>query len=238
MKNKTKVCTTIQELPESERPYEKFEALGPEHLSDVELLAIILQSGTVGKTSLELAKDIIYQNGPHATLADMHRWSGPQLQKIRGVGRVKSLQILSICELGKRLAKSDARKGLSFTSPKSIAKFFMEDMRHLTREHMKLLLLDSRSQLINESTISKGTVNGTCISPRELMVEALRHEAVGMILLHNHPSGNPDPSQEDIDFTTRVKLAGELVGIDLLDHIIIGNNMYVSFVESGKLKRI
>lgn len=238
MINERKAPQKLQSLPKDQRPYEKGEALGCEYLTDVELLAIILQSGTTGKTSLELAHDIIYQNGPESSLVDMHQWNMKQLRKIRGIGRVKSLQILSICELGKRLSKAGAKKGLTFTSAKSIVEFYKEDMRHLRQEHVKLILLDSKSQMISDRTISKGTINATSISPREIFVEALKQEAVGIILIHNHPSGDPSPSEEDLRFTKNVYFTGALVGIDLLDHIIIGNNSYVSFKESGKLKNI
>lgn len=236
MEKEIKKGTTIQHLPEGERPYEKCECMGCEALSDVELLAIILQSGTKGRSSLELARDIIYHNGEKSSLADIHQWNMQQLRGIKGIGRVKSLQILCICELGKRLSKADAKKGLAFNNPKSIVNFFKEEMRHLRQEHMKLILVDTKSQLMRESTISIGTINSTAISPRELLVEALKIGAVGMILIHNHPSGDPSPSLEDIQFTKRMKMAGDLVGVELLDHIIIGNNAYISFNESGQLK--
>ena len=124
---------------------------------------------------------------------------------------------------------------LCFQSPATIAQYYMEDLRHEKQEHMKLLMLNSKSMLIGESDISKGTVNASLITPRELFIEALQKNAVTIVIMHNHPSGDPVPSQEDIYTTNRIKKAGELIGIELLDHIIIGNNCYISFREQGML---
>ena len=136
-------------------------------------------------------------------------------------------------ELAKRLSQAKAKERLSFTLPSSIADYYMEEMRHQKQEHMKLLMLNTKSKLIGETNISKGTVNAALVSPRELFIEALDKEAVSIILLHNHPSGDPAPSTNDILLTKRVKDAGALIGVELLDHIIIGNNCYMSFSESG-----
>ena len=149
-----------------------------------------------------------------------------QLLKIKGIGKVKSIQILCLAELARRMAKAEASLGLDFSSPDSIARYYMEDLRHKKREVMKLLL-------ISEMDVSTGTINSTLVSPRELFVEALQKNAVSIILLHNHPSGDPTPSKEDLLATRRIREAGALIGIELLDHIIIGDNCYFSLREKG-----
>ena len=137
--------------------------------------------------------------------------------------------------IAKRLSKASAGELLSFENPDSIARYYMEDLRHEKQEIMKLLMLNSKSKLIGETNISKGTVNASLITPRELFIEALQKNAVFVIILHNHPSGEPTPSREDRLITRRIQDAGALIGIELLDHIIIGNNCYVSFREEGML---
>lgn len=164
---------------------------------------------------------------------NIHQWSMEQLMQVKGIGKVKAIQILCLSELAKRLAKASAHSGLNFSTPASIAQYYMEDMRHCRQETMKLLLLNTKVKLIGETDISKGTVNASLITPRELFVEALQKNAVSIILLHNHPSGDPTPSKEDVLLTRRVKDAGALIGIELLDHIVIGNNCFVSLKEKG-----
>ena len=154
---------------------------------------------------------------------------------IKGIGKVKAIQILCLSELAKRLAKATAGEGLNFSSPESVARYYMEDMRHKKQEYMKLLLFNTRTKLIGETDISKGTVNASLVSPRELFIEALQKNAVSIILLHNHPSGDPTPSREDVLITRKIRDAGELIGIELLDHIILGDNKYISLSEKGFL---
>lgn len=223
----------IKELNYEERPYEKCERFGAEHLTNIELLAILLRTGTKGENSLELAKKILSQSHDCRGLLSIHSWSMRELMKIKGIGRVKAIQILCLSELAKRLAKESAGKKLNFNAPDTIAQYYMEDLRHKKQEFMKLLLLNTKSRLISEKDISMGTVNAAIISPREVFVEALKMNAVYIILLHNHPSGDPTPSIEDVQLTMRVREAGNLVGVELLDHIIIGDNCYTSLKEKG-----
>ena len=223
----------IKEIHATERPYEKCERFGAENLTDVELLAVLLRTGTVGENSLELARKILHPSFSQEGILNLHQWSFEQLMQVKGIGRVKAIQILCLSELAKRLAKAGAVEGLHFSSPSSIAQYYMEDMRHKKQEYLKLLLLNTRMRLIGETDISKGTVNVTVISPRELFVEALQKNAVYIILLHNHPSGDPTPSEEDILMTQKIRDAGEMIGVELLDHIIIGNNCYTSLREKG-----
>ena len=156
-----------------------------------------------------------------------------QLMQIRGIGSVKAMQLKCICELSRRMAKETAGVMSHFTGPDAIAAYYMEDMRHKSQEELILLMLNGRNRRIGELVISRGTVNGSMISPREIFVEALRYQAVYIVLLHNHPSGDPTPSEEDLLFTRRVEEVGEMVGIPLLDHIIIGDCCYISLHERG-----
>ena len=224
----------MKEIPSMERPYEKCAVKGVKSLSDVELLAVLLRTGTRGENAVELSQRILYHAGETGILG-LHHFSLQRLLKLRGIGKVKAIQILCLSELAKRLAKASAEKNLKFSAPESIAEYYMEDLRHEKQEVMNLIMLDSKAALVGETDISKGTVNASLITPRELFVEALQKSAVSIILMHNHPSGDPVPSRDDILATERIREAGELVGIELLDHIIIGNNCYISFREEKLL---
>lgn len=225
---------TMKDIPNAERPYEKCLKQGAEALSDAELLAVLLRTGTKGENVLALAKRLLYHDGG-AGLLGIHQFSFQSLMKLKGIGKVKAVQILCLSELAKRLSKASVEPRLRFSSSQSVAEYYMEDLRHRNQEVMKLLLLNSKAELIDETNISKGTVNASLVTPRELFVEALKKEAVSMILLHNHPSGDPTPSRDDILTTKRISECGLLIGIELLDHIIIGNNCYVSFQEENLL---
>ncbi len=225
---------TIKEIPELERPYEKCERRGAASLSDEELLAVLLRTGTRGENALALARRILYHAGETGILG-IHQFSMERLTAIKGIGRVKAIQISCISELAKRLSKAAYQETLCFSDPGTIARYYMEDLRHGKQEQMKLLMLNTKSRLIGETDISKGTVNASLITPRELFIEALQKSAVYIIIIHNHPSGDPTPSRDDLLITKRIFDAGSLIGIELLDHIIIGNNRYMSFREEGML---
>ncbi len=225
----------IKQIHKDERPYEKCLAHGPVALTNVELLAVLLRTGSKGQDVLELAQCLLGPACGNEGILNIHQLTLEQLMKIKGIGTVKAVQILCLSELTKRLAKAVAKEGLMLNSPSTIAAYYMEDMRHKKQEHMKLLMLNTKSKLLGEAHISKGTVNASLVSPRELFIKALEKNAVSIILVHNHPSGDPTPSQNDLLLTRRVQEAGELIGIELLDHIIIGNNCYTSFAEENLL---
>lgn len=197
----------MKDIPNAERPYEKCLKQGAEALSDAELLAVLLRTGTKGENVLALAKRLLYQDGG-AGLLGIHQFSFQSLMKLKGIGKVKAVQILCLSELAKRLSKASVEPRLRFSSSQSVAEYYMEDLRHRNQEVMKLLLLNSKAELIDETNISKGTVNASLVTPRELFVEALKKEAVSMILLHNHPSGDPTPSRDDILTTKRISECG------------------------------
>lgn len=221
----------MKEMSKNERPYERCLRYGAAYLSDTELLAVLLRTGTKGTNSLELAQKILQAPIGEDGLLNIHHLTLKKLKSIKGIGTVKAIQILCLSELAKRLAKTSAKEGLIFSLPSTIAEYYMEELRHQKQEQMKLLMLNTKTKLIGETDISKGTVNASLISPRELFIEALNCGAVSIVLLHNHPSGDPTPSESDILLTKRIKDAGDLIGITLLDHIIIGNNCYISFSE-------
>lgn len=226
---------TIKELPVPERPYEKCMAMGPSSLSDAELLAVILRTGTKGQSALETARRILSLNPSMDGLLGLHHLSLNELKSVPGIGMVKAIQISCIGELSKRMTRKSIGKENLFISPDAVAAYFMEEMRHKEKEELRVVLLNTKGRMLHNAVVSIGTVNSSLISPREIFLEAFRFQAVSIILLHNHPSGDPEPSKEDILVTKRVYEAGSLLGISLTDHIIIGDNCFISLKERGIL---
>ena len=213
-------------------PYEKCLEHGAAVLDNAELLAAIIRTGTNGLSSTQLAEKILENAGSLNGLYDM---SVADLMQIKGVGKAKAVQICCILELSRRIAKQKARERLDFSNAETIADYYMEDMRHLEKEHLVLVMLDNRCRLIKDKVLSVGTSTGSMVSIREIFKEALDNRAASVVLLHNHPSGNPSPSREDMKVTRSVLEAGKIIGIELLDHIVIGDNRYISLRESGYL---
>lgn len=223
---------TMKELPQEVRPYERCLKYGAGCLNDAELLAVILRTGCIGEPSTVLAARILKEKGG---LSGLFRASVEELQKIKGIGKVKSVQIQCIAECSKRMAASVREKTVDMGEPSSVAGYYMEAMRHKDQEVLKLIMLDTKNRLIRDKDISKGTVNASLVSPREIFIEALRSGAVCIILMHNHPSGDPTPSLDDLAVTKRVAQAGSMLGITLVDHIVIGDRSYVSLKERGMI---
>lgn len=226
---------TVKELPLSERPYEKCEKSGAGTLSDAELLAVIIRTGSLNERSIDVAAGVLKFSSTHPGLIGLNYMTMKELMSVKGIGRVKAVQLLCIAELAKRMAKVTNEEGLKFSNPETVANYYMQDMRHLSYEKVLLIMLDSKNKIIKDITISSGTVNSSLLSPREIFLLALKYESVNIIILHNHPSGDPTPSKEDINITRRMKEAGNLIGIKLMDHIIIGDNKYISLGEQGYL---
>lgn len=228
---------TIKDLPMTERPYEKCLKEGVSSLSDGELLAVILRTGVKGSNSLYLANEILnfLQNSSYPGLVGLHYISLEELTNIHGIGRVKAIQLKCIGELSKRIATSSAKSELCFNDPMTIARYYMEQLRHEEQEIMICMMLDTKNHLLGEQILTKGISNATLITPREVFMAALKYHAVNLILVHNHPSGDPLPSSYDLDMTDRIRAAGEMLGIKILDHIIIGDHKYTSFREQGYL---
>ena len=226
----------MKELPVNDRPYEKCIHLGPQVLSDEELLSVIIRTGSKNANSLETARQILALNYPQDGILGLCHLTLPELKAVDGIGDVKGIQLLCIGELSRRISRRFVMAEIPrFQSPEAVVNYYMEEMRHLEQEQLRVMLMDNKQGLIRDVLISKGTVNTSIASPREILIEALRYRAVGMIMVHNHPSGDPTPSREDCQITQRVKEAGKLVGIQLLDHIVIGDGSYSSFKKEGML---
>ena len=217
-------------------PYERFIALGPEALSDAELIAIILRTGTRSFSALELAKRILRKtNGSDKGLNCLHHLSLQELKEIPGIGEVKAVKLKCMAEIAVRMSREKASRKLKFDSPRSVAEYYMEEMRHQEKEKILLLLLDNKLHFIEEYMISLGTVNSSLLSTRDVFIRALKVRASHIMLLHNHPSGDPKPSRQDILITRKIKEAGELMDIPLVDHIILGDGIYTSLKEEELL---
>lgn len=219
------------------KPYEKFLALGPEALTEAELLAIIIRTGTKAMDSLGLARRILaLPKGQEKGLLGLRYLSVRDLCQIPGIGEVKAVKIKCLTELSRRLAMADRRGRLQFTRPETVADYYMERMRYQQTEEVILAMTDNRNSLICDRVLSMGTVNASMVSPREVFLTALEYRAVHILLIHNHPSGDPTPSRQDIEITERLAGLCGLMQIPLLDHVIVGEGCYVSFREAGLLK--
>ena len=225
--------TTVKELPDSEKPYEKFLTYGPEYLSDAELLAVIIRSGTSGLKSVEVAQNLL--NDGHRNLLNLYDIPFEKMQKIRGIGPIKAIQLKCIAELSKRIARTAYQRNVSLDNAASVASYYMEQLRHEKQELLIACMFDSKCRLMEDCVLSLGTVNASLISPREIFLAALEHKAVYLILVHNHPSGVPLPSREDTRITEQLCQVGEILRIPLSDHIIIGDGSYYSYREHGQI---
>lgn len=226
----------MKDLPLQERPCERCLDEGPGHLTDAQLLAVIIRTGSKSANALELASKILALNSPDGGILRLLHLSLDQLLAFEGIGRVKAAQMLCIGELSRRIWRQGKSAGQKvFQGPEDIAFYCMEDMRHLEQEQVRALYFDTKQKLIRDVVLSMGTVNSAVISPREIFKQALQCNGVSLVLVHNHPSGDPSPSQEDRQLTLRVKTAGEVLGILLLDHIIIGDTTYISLLNEGML---
>jgi DNA repair protein RadC len=220
----------IKDLPPEERPRERLSKHGPEALSTPELLAILLRTGTARESALDVAERIVGHFGGLRGLAGA---TIEQLSQIRGVGVVKAIEIRAAVELGKRISAFTQEARPVIRCPADVSQLVMSELRHEAREHFRVLLLDTRNQVIRVNTVSVGSLTESIVHPREVFSEAIRHHCAALIAVHNHPSGDPTPSPEDIQVTQRLAEAGRLLGIDLLDHVVIGDGRYVSLKERG-----
>lgn len=215
-------------------PYERFLRFGPESLTEAELLAIIIRTGTKEKSAVQLAEQVLQlAKYPREGLLGLYGVSLEELESIKGIGEVKAVKLKCIAELSVRMCTATAKEGARFTDSRQAAAYFMEKLRHRETECVILASLDAKGQLIREKKLSEGSVRMSLISPREIFLEALNAKAVNMMLIHNHPSGDPTPSRNDLEITAVVRELGEKMDIPLLDHIVIGDNRYVSFRESA-----
>ncbi len=226
----------MKDIDKPELPYERFEKLGASALTDAELLAIIIRTGTKGIGALELARKVLeLGKSPRCGLLGLYDSELDSLKKIPGIGKVKAIKLKCLAEIALRMHESRLKEGLNVKNASTVAQYYMERLRHKKCEVVLLLSLDSKGQVIRESEITKGSVNKSLAPVRSILLEALYAEAVNIILLHNHPSGDPSPSEDDKKLTSRLMEGCRIVEIPLIDHIIIGDNRYYSFNESGIL---
>ena len=220
-------------------PYERFNRCGAGALTNAELIAILLRTGSKEMPVLQLAGQILQlRDNPSESLAVLYDVTKEELMELPGIGEVKAVQLLAALELSRRLSSEAMLRGtasLVCDEPATVAGYYMETLRHEPQERVMLLLLDGRLGLIRAETLTIGTVNAALCSPRDVFLRALQAKAVGVIVMHNHPSGNPTPSQQDIELTKRLAQAGNLLEIRLVDHLIIGDLCYTSMKEAGYL---
>lgn len=220
---------TMKTLPKRERPREKLLMYGVDSLSNIELLAIILRTGSKKETALELSRKVLSLNESISFLKDI---SIEELKSIKGIGEAKASEILATIELGKRISL-DTNFYKKIKSSTDIGNYLVDLMGNYKQEYFNIILLDTKNNIIGVKNISKGSLNSTIVHPREVFKEAVKKSTASLILAHNHPSGETDPSKEDIGITKKLLEVGNIVGINVLDHIIIGQNKYFSFKEEG-----
>lgn len=222
----------LMDLPENERPQERLLRYGADSLSNSELLAVILRSGTREQNILNLCSNLLKETGGLDGLAGL---APEDLKKIHGIGDVKTAQIIAISELSKRFRSYKSGAELRISSPGDAAHFVMEEMRSFNQEHLRVIMLNTKNYVVFIKDVSMGSLNSSIVHPREVFCEAIKRSSASIIICHNHPSGDPAPSSEDLSITHRLKECGRMLGIELLDHIIIGNGVYVSLKEKNLL---
>ena len=221
----------IKQLPKTERPYEKLEKNGEDKLSDGELLAIIIKTGTKGANSLEIANQLLSKAGSIKGIGNI---SLEELKEIKGIGKVKAIQLKAICELAKRMSSPINILKIKIKSGQDVANMFMEELRYEKREIVKIIILNTKNNIIKIEDVAVGGVDFVNVSPKDILTEVIKVNAPKMIIIHNHPSGDPTPSRADIEITNRIYACCELFQIKLLDHIVIGDGKFESiFSKKG-----
>jgi DNA repair protein RadC len=228
MESDYRPSTAVREMPEADRPRERLARVGAEVLRDAELLAILFRTGTAKEGAVSLAERLLQH---FSGLRAMARASLEELQQVKGVGPVKAVEIKAALELGKRLAQHHAEKRRKFTCAQDVVDLLMTEFKEYEVEHFKAILVNRKNEMLKTLMISRGTVDGTLAAPADVFRQAVREAATGVIVAHNHPSGNPEPSRADIELTRQLVEAGRLLNIELLDHIVFGDGKYVSFKE-------
>ncbi len=224
---------TMKQLPESERPYEKLEMYGVKNLSNSELLGIIIKTGTKQATSVELAQQVLQLKG-NTDAKDLRFLSEISIEEfttIKGIGKVKAIQLIAVCELAKRMSRPINSMKIKIKNSKDVANLMMDELRIEKREIVKLLILNSKNVLLKIVDVALGGGNFAAIEPKQVLVEPIKMQAQKIILVHNHPSGDPTPSQGDFQVTDRIYESADIMGITLLDHIIIGDGKFKSVFE-------
>lgn len=219
----------IKAIPSLERPREKLSSYGVEQLSNSELMAIVIQTGSRQKSALQLAESIIHMY--HDGIGGLNNTTIEELMKVSGVGLAKACQITAAVELGKRVNKTEIKILGEVCSPLKVANFFQSELKHNNKEQFIAVFLNTKNKITSYEVISVGSLSASIVHPREVFNRAIKKSAASIILVHNHPSGNPKPSNEDIKITERLTKVGEVVGIKILDHLIVSGENYYSFKE-------
>ncbi|MEG0951204.1 MAG: DNA repair protein RadC [Niameybacter sp.] len=225
----------IEDFPIEERPYEKFLKYGEQGLSDIELLTILIRTGTKALSSIDIAKTLLVDEQGRVNLLKLYENNLESLMSIKGIGKVKAIQILALLEMSKRLSRTKSGEKMKWQSPTDVANYFMETLRHKKMEQFLVVYLDTKCKCLGYEEISRGSLNASIVHPREVFKGAILKSAYSIIALHNHPSGDPTPSREDVQITSKLKSSGEMLGIGLLDHIVIGDGAFISLKEQGYL---
>ncbi len=223
---------TIKDWPEYERPRERLLQHGPEYLSDAELLAILINKGYAGKTSVEIGRSLLTEFG---SLRNLMSTSYNEMKRVKGIGKAKFTQIKAALEMGVRLSQEKIMPGKKIQNAKDVVDYYYAEMKDKKKELFHIILLDIRHQIIRDALISMGSLSETTVHPREVMKEVIKESAAAVIFLHNHPSGDPHPSRQDIELTKRLCETCKVLGVKVLDHIIIGERCFYSFAQMGDI---
>jgi len=221
---------TVRDLPRQERPRERLQRFGPEALSAQELLALVIGRGIPKKSVMNIAQELLTRFGNVKAISQA---TIEELSQIKGIGLAKAAQIKACFELGRREDLEPELKNFDIKDPEAVVKAIRASIKDKAKEHFKLILLNPRNKIIGISTISIGTLNASLVHPREVFKDAITHSAASVVLAHNHPSGDPEPSEDDITITKRLIEVGKILGVEVIDHIIVGKNGFFSFKEKG-----
>ncbi|MFA7746183.1 RadC family protein [Salinicoccus roseus] len=223
----------IKEMHDSDRPRERLMNYGPDKLTNQELLGIIINTGNREESSITVANRIIKDM---KTIRELRGLTYQELISVKGIGEAKAITILAVIELAIRMHTHSLEEDIFIKSPDDVSDLLMEKMRYFQQEHFVVLYLSTKNMVIHQETMFKGSLNTSIVHPREVYKEAVKRSAAAIICVHNHPSGDPSPSREDIEVTRRLHECGEMIGVDFLDHIIIGSGKYISLKEMNFIK--
>ena len=221
---------TIKEIPLNDRPREKMAANGAAVLTDAELIAILLRTGTAEKSAIDIASEMTADGGLYKRLAGITRLS--ELTNIKGLGQAKAATVLAALEIGRRIASAKPIEKIHLSCPQDVADFLMPRLRYAAKEQFVVILLNNKNKVIGTEVVSEGSLSSSVVHPREVFASAILHHAAAIMVAHNHPSGDPKPSIEDEEVTRLLLRSGKVLGIPMIDHVIIGDGNYYSFLEN------
>lgn len=221
---------TIKEIPLNDRPREKMAANGAAVLTDAELIAILLRTGTAEKSAIDIASEMTADGGLYKRLAGITRLN--ELTNIKGLGQAKAATVLAALEIGRRIASAKPIEKIHLSCPQDVADFLMPRLRYAAKEQFVVILLNNKNKVIGTEVVSEGSLSSSIVHPREVYAPAILHHAAAVMVAHNHPSGDPKPSIEDEEVTRQLLRSGKVLGIPMIDHVIIGDGNYYSFLEN------